>query len=340
MVDMVMKKIMNSADSFCDEMLEGIYLAHGDKVKALDGDLRVLVRAGSPRAGKVGIVTAGGSGHLPVFLGYVGEGMLDACAVGNVFASPSASKMQKMIEHADQGSGVLCLYGNYGGDNMNFDMACEFADIQGIKTAQIRVCDDVASAPLENAEKRRGVAGMIYAWKIAAAAADKMMSLDEVTAVTRRALGNIRSMGIALSPCIVPQAGKPTFEIAADEMEIGMGIHGEVGIEVSKMKSADEIVTLMMDKIVGDMPLSEGDRIAVLVNGLGGTPMEELYICYKAITEYVEDIGAVIDSRYVGEYATSMEMAGMSITVMKLDDELSELLDHPASTPFFTNLNM
>lgn len=336
---MVMKKIMNSADSFCDETLEGIYLAHGDKVKALEGDLRILVRAEEPRPGKVGIVTAGGSGHLPVFLGYVGDGMLDACAVGNVFASPSASKMQKMIEHVDQGSGVLCLYGNYGGDNMNFDMACEFADLQGIKTVQVRVCDDVASASPEMAEKRRGVAGMVYAWKIAGAAADRMMPLNDVVSVTKRALGNIRSMGIALSPCIVPQAGKPTFEIADDEMEIGMGIHGEVGIEVSKMKSADEIVETMMDKIVGDMPLSEGDSIAVLLNGLGGTPMEELYICYKAVAEYVKGIGVTIDSRYVGEYATSMEMAGMSITVMKLDDELSELLAHPASTPFFTNLN-
>jgi phosphoenolpyruvate---glycerone phosphotransferase subunit DhaK len=336
---MVMKKIMNSADSFCDETLEGIYLAQGDMVKPLDGDLRVLVRAEEPRAGKVGVVTAGGSGHLPVFLGYVGEGLLDGCAVGNVFASPAASKMQKMIEHTDLGGGVLCLYGNYGGDNMNFDMACEFADMQGIKTAQIKVRDDVASAPSEKRETRRGVAGMVYAWKIAGAAADRMMSLEEVVAVTERALENTRSMGIALSPCIVPQAGKPTFEIADDEMEIGMGIHGEVGIEVSKMKSADEIVKTMMDKIVADMPIAEGDKLAVLVNGLGGTPLEELYICYKAVAKYVDGLGATIESRYVGEYATSMEMAGMSISVMKLDDELSELLAYPASTPFFTNSN-
>ncbi|MEX1378129.1 MAG: dihydroxyacetone kinase subunit DhaK [Eubacteriales bacterium] len=334
-----MKKIMNSADAFCEETLQGIYLAHPEKVKPLDGDLRVLVRSDKVKKGKVGIVTAGGSGHLPVFLGYVGEGMLDGCAVGNVFASPSASKMQKMIEHADQGNGVLCLYGNYGGDNMNFDMACEMVEMDDIKTMQIRVCDDVASAPADKKEKRRGVAGLIYAWKVACAAADKMMTLDEVAKVTNHALDNIRSMGIALSPCIVPQAGKPTFEIQDDEIEIGMGIHGEVGIEVRKMMTAEEIVKVLLDKITDDMPIGECDEVAVLVNGLGGTPMEELYICYKSISEYFDKLNAKIASRYIGEYATSMEMAGMSITVMKLDKELKELLEHPASTPFFTNYN-
>ena len=336
---MIMKKIMNSADTFCEETLQGIYLAHADKVKALDGDLRVLVRNDEVKEGKVGIVTAGGSGHLPVFLGYVGDAMLDGCAVGNVFASPSASKMQKMIEHADQGNGVLCLYGNYGGDNMNFDMACEMVEMDDIQTAQIRVSDDVASAPKDKKEKRRGVAGLVYAWKIAGAAADKMMPLDEVVAVTNHALDNIRSMGIALSPCIVPQAGKPTFEIKDDEIEIGMGIHGEVGIEVRKMMSADEIVKVLLDKITADMPIADGDEVAVLVNGLGGTPMEELYICYKSIDEYFDKLGAKIESRYIGEYATSMEMAGLSITVMKLDEQLKELLEYPASTPFFTNYN-
>lgn len=336
---MKMKKIMNSADSFCEETMQGIYLAHADKVKALDGDFRVLVRNDEVKKGKVGIVTAGGSGHLPVFLGYVGDAMLDGCAVGNVFASPSASKMQKMIEHADQGNGVLCLFGNYGGDNMNFDMACEMVEMDDIKTVQIRVSDDVASAPKDKKEKRRGVAGLVYAWKIAGAASDKMMSLEEVTKVTNHALDNIRSMGIALSPCIVPQAGKPTFEIQDDEIEIGMGIHGEVGIEVRKMMTAEEIVKVLLDKITADMPVANGDEVAVLVNGLGGTPMEELYICYKSISEYFDNLGASIESKYIGEYATSMEMAGMSITVMKLDEELKELLEYPASTPFFTNYN-
>ena len=243
------------------------------------------------------------------------------------------------LEHADQGNGVLCLYGNYGGDNMNFDMACEMVEMDDVKTIQIRVCDDVASAPKEKMEKRRGVAGLVYAWKIAGAAADKMMSLEEVANVTKHALDNIRSMGIALSPCIVPQAGKPTFEIKDDEIEIGMGIHGEVGIEVRKMMPAQEIVTVLLDKITEDMPISKNDEVAILVNGLGGTPMEELYICYNTISEYFDKLGAKIESKYIGEYATSMEMAGMSITVMKLDEQLKELLEYPASTPFFTNYN-
>lgn len=336
---MIMKKIMNSADTFCEDTLKGIYSAHEDRIKPFDGDLRVVVRSDEVKEGKVGVVTAGGSGHLPVFLGYVGQGMLDGCAVGNVFASPSASKMQSMIEAADQGNGVLCLYGNYGGDNMNFDMACEMCDMDDITTAQVKVCDDVASAPIDKKEKRRGVAGLVYAWKIAGAAADKMMSLEEVANVTKKALDNIRSMGVALSPCIVPQAGKPTFEIADDEIEIGMGIHGEVGIEVEKMMSAKEIVKILLDKITSDMPVNKGEELAVLVNGLGGTPMEELYICYSEIRKYFDETGATIYSKYIGEYATSMEMAGMSITIMKLDNELKELLDYPASTPFFTNLN-
>lgn len=336
---MKMKKIMNSADTFCDETLEGIYLAHSDKIKPLNKDLRILVRSDEVKKGKVGLVTAGGSGHLPVFLGYVGQGMLDACAVGNVFASPSASKMQTMIENADQGNGVLCLYGNYGGDNMNFDMACEMVEMDDIENIQIRVNDDVASSPIEKKEKRRAVAGLVYAWKVAGAAADKMMSLKEVARVTNHALDNLRSMGVALSPCIVPQAGKPTFEIAENEIEIGMGIHGEVGIEVKEMMTADEIVKTLLDKITADMPINSGDKVAVLVNGLGGTPMEELYICYNSIYKYFDNLGATIDSKLIGEYATSMEMAGMSISVLKLDDELKELVDYPASTPFFTNYN-
>ena len=336
---MAMKKIINSPDTFVEDVLEGIYAAHEDKIKPLNGDLRIVVRNEKVKEGKVGIVTAGGSGHLPVFLGYVGQGMLDGCVAGNVFASPPASKMQKMIEAADQGKGVLCLYGNYGGDSMNFDMACEMADMEGINTIQIKVCDDVASAPEDKKEKRRGVAGLVYAWKIAGAAADKMMSIDDVAFVTKRALKNIRSMGVALSPCIVPQAGKPTFQIADDEIEIGMGIHGEIGIQTSKMMTADEIVKVLLDKITGDMTVEDGEEIAVLINGLGGTPMEELYICFRAVKKYFDQIGAQIYSKYIGEYATSMEMAGMSITVMKLDSELKELLDYPTNTAFFTNNN-
>lgn len=334
-----MKKIINAPENFSTETVEGILYAYPERLAALNGDLQILVRNDEVKSGKVSVVTGGGSGHLPVFLGYVGQGMLDGCAVGNVFASPSANKMFNMIKGCDKGAGVLCLYGNYGGDNMNFDMACELADMEDIKVAQIRVADDVASAPKENKAKRRAVAGLVYAWKIAGAAADKMMSLKEVETVTNKALENLRSMGVALTPCIVPQAGKPTFTIGDDEMEVGMGIHGEPGIEVRQKMTAKDTVGVLLDKITADMPLAEGDEVALLINGLGGTPLEELYICYKEAFEYLKKIGVKPYRPYIGEYATSMEMAGMSISVLKLDDELKELLDYEASTPFFTNYN-
>ena len=334
-----MKKIINAPENFSKETVEGILYAHADRLAALHGDLQILVRNDKVQTGKVSVVTGGGSGHLPVFLGYVGKGMLDGCAVGNVFASPSANKMFKMIKGCDNGAGVLCLYGNYGGDNMNFDMACDLADMEDLDVVQIRVSDDVASAPKEKKEKRRAVAGLVYAWKIAGAAADKMMSLTEVLAVTKKALDNLRSMGVALTPCIVPLAGKPTFSIGENEMEVGMGIHGEPGIEVREKMTAAETVKVLLDKITDDMPLVDGDEVALLINGLGGTPLEELYICYKEAYEYLETLGVTSYRPYIGEYATSMEMAGMSISILKLDDELKELLDHEASTPFFTNYN-
>lgn len=334
-----MKKIINAPENFSKETVEGILYAHADRLSALNGDLQILVRNDKVQTGKVSVVTGGGSGHLPVFLGYVGKGMLDGCAVGNVFASPSANKMLEMIKGCDNGAGVLCLYGNYGGDNMNFDMACDLADMEDIDVIQIRVSDDVASAPIEKKEKRRAVAGLVYAWKIAGAAADKMMSLTEVSAVTKKALDNLRSMGVALTPCIVPQAGKPTFSIGENEMEVGMGIHGEPGIEVREKMTAAETVKVLLNKITDDMPLVAGDEVALLINGLGGTPLEELYICYKEAYEYLEALGVSSYRPYIGEYATSMEMAGMSISVLKLDSELKELLDYEASTPFFTNYN-
>jgi dihydroxyacetone kinase-like protein len=334
-----MKKIINDPKDFSKETVEGILCAHPHRLKTVNDDFQILIRKDSDKKGKVAVVTGGGSGHLPVFLGYVGRGMLDGCAVGNVFASPSASKMFKMIEACDDGSGVFCLYGNYGGDNMNFDMACDLADMNDIKVAQMRVKDDVASAPPEDKEKRRAVAGLVYAWKIAGAAADKMMSLEEVEEVTGHALENLRSMGVALTPCIVPEAGKPTFSIKDDEMEVGMGIHGEPGIEVRKKMTAKETVKVLLDKITADMPLDGGDEVAVMVNGLGGTPLEELYICYKEAFGYLKDLNVSIYSKYIGEFATSMEMAGMSISILKLDEQLKELLDYEANTPFFTNCN-
>ena len=334
-----MKKLMNRAEDFVRETMEGIICAYGDKVKLLNGDERILLSGYPVPDGKVGIVTAGGSGHLPVFLGYVGQGMLDGCAVGNVFASPSAQKMADMIKACDRGNGVLCLYGNYGGDNMNFDMACEMVEMDDIETRTVRVKDDVASSPAETREKRRGVAGMVYAFKVAGAAAERVMSLDEGAAAAQKALDNIRTMGVALTPCIVPQVGQPTFQIADDEMEVGMGIHGEKGIEVRKMMTADETAEVLVGRILEDMPLEPGDEVSVMVNGLGATPMEEQLIVYRRVHQLLTEKGVKIVMPHVGEYATSMEMAGISVTLFKLDEQLKELLLAPAQTPFYTNLN-
>jgi len=336
-----MKKVINNPENFVDEVVEGILAAYGDRLKLLNGDRRVILSNTPVREGKVGIVTGGGSGHLPVFLGYVGRGMLDGCAVGNVFASPSAQKMANTIKACDRGSGVLCLYGNYGGDNMNFDMACETVDLEDdIKTCTVRVKDDVSSAPIESAERRRGVAGMVYAFKIAGAAAEQGRSLGDVANVTKKALDNIRTMGIALSPCIVPEVGKPTFSIAENEVEIGMGIHGEPGIEVRQMMTADDIADVILDKLMVDMPLEPGSIVSVMVNGLGATPKEELLIIYRRIHQILTRKGVRLMMPHIGEFATSMEMAGLSVTLFKLDDELEALLRAPASTPFYTNENI
>ena len=336
-----MRKIINKPENFVDETMEGIIAAYGDKVKLLNGDKRVLLSAYPAREGKVGIVTAGGSGHLPVFLGYVGSGLLDGCAIGNVFASPSAQRMADMIRACDRGNGVLCLYGNYGGDKMNFEMACETVELEDdIVTKTVLVKDDVASAPKENADRRRGVAGMVYAFKIAGAAADEGRDLDGVAAAAQKALDHTRTMGIALSPCIVPEVGKPTFAIADDEIEIGMGIHGEPGIEVRKMMTADEIAELIVEKILADMPVASGAKVSVMVNGLGATPKEELLIVYRRVWQILKDKGITAILPHIGEYATSMEMAGMSITMIELDDELEALLRAPAASPFYTNSNI
>jgi dihydroxyacetone kinase-like protein len=334
-----MKKIINRPENFVDEMMDGIIAAYGDRVKFLNGDRRILLSAYPKKEGKVGIVTAGGSGHLPLFLGYVGQGMLDGCAIGNVFASPSSQKMADMIRACDSGSGVLCLFGNYGGDVMNFEMAREMTDFDDIKTTVALGRDDVASSPKETAEKRRGVAGIVYAYKIAGAAAEKMLCLEEVTAIAQKALDNTRTMGVALSPCIVPEVGKPTFSINDDEIEIGMGIHGEPGIEVKKMISADEIAELMINRITADMPLKQGDEVSVLINGLGGTPLEEQFILFRKIHQVLTGLGVSVYMPHLGEFATSMEMMGLSASVLKLDPQLKELLRAPAFTPFYTNAN-
>jgi phosphoenolpyruvate---glycerone phosphotransferase subunit DhaK len=328
-----MKKIMNAPVDFVDEMLDGLCSAHPEYYA--QPDRRVITRARPSRQGKVGIVTGGGSGHLPVFTGYVGPGLLDAAAIGDVFASPSSDQISTAMRHADQGAGVLCLYGNYGGDVMNFDMASEMLELEGIRSTTVLVADDVASAPPEETDKRRGVAGMVYAFKVAGAAAETGADLDTVSALAQKASSACRSIGVALSPCTVPQAGKPSFTLAEDEIEMGMGIHGERGIWRNTLKPADEIVDEMVDRLRADMPLASSDRVSVLVNSLGATPPEELYIVFRRVRQTLEKDGVTIVMPLVGRYATSMEMAGMSLTVMKLDGELEQLLRAPASCAFW-----
>ena len=335
-----MKKIINNSERFEQETIEGIIAAYGNRVQVLEDNWRVLVSKYPARSHKVGIVTAGGSGHLPVFLGYVGEGMLDACTVGNVFASPSAQAMFESIRAADRGSGVLCLYGNYGGDKLNFGMACDLAGAAGIETCQVLVTDDVASAPMSRADERRGVAGMVFAFKMAGAAAAQGAPLDEVADVARRAVAATKTMGCALSACTVPRAGKPSFSIADDEIEIGMGIHGEPGIETQKMMSANELADKLFAPIQDELQIKAGDECSVLVNGLGATPLEEQFIVFRRVAQLIEECGGTIVMPQVGEYATSMEMAGVSLSIIKLDPQLKSLLLAPARTPFYTNLNL
>ncbi|MCT1443451.1 dihydroxyacetone kinase subunit DhaK [Corynebacterium glucuronolyticum] len=334
-----MKKIMNSADTFVKDTVEGITAAYSDKVKLLNDDYRVLLSNYPTAENKVGVVTAGGSGHLPLFLGYVGKGMLDGCAIGEVFASPAASKMADMIRACDRGSGVLCLFGNYNGDLFNFRMAADEVEFDDIETRLVVANDDLASSTKENSEKRRGVAGILYAYKIAGAAAVAGKSLDDVAAIAKKAIANIRTMGVATSPCIVPKVGEASFSIGSDEIEIGMGIHGEAGIEVRKMMTADEIADLVVNRILEELPLTSGDEVSVMVNGLGATPLEEQLIVYRSVKRRLDDLNVNVIMPHVGEFATSMEMAGLSVTIFKLDPELKALLLEPAVTPFYTNLN-
>jgi dihydroxyacetone kinase-like protein len=330
-----MKKILNAPADYVDEMLDGLTAAHPEFYRLHGDSHRVIARAQPMRQGKVGIVSGGGSGHLPIFTGYVGRGLLDACAIGDVFASPTAEQMADAIRAANGGAGVLRLYGNYGGDVMNFDMAGDLVEFEDIRCTTVLLADDVASAALEERSMRRGVAGMVYAYKIAGAAAEAGHDLDEVTRVAQKAADHVRSIGAALSSCTVPQAGKPTFDIGEDEMEMGMGIHGEPGVWRDKLRPANAIAAEMMDRLFADMPVGQGDRVSILVNSLGATPPEELYILYRTVKARLEGVGATIVMPLVGRYATSMEMAGVSFTMLKLDEELEGLLTAPCDCAFW-----
>ena len=331
-----MKKIINNPSNFVEESIDGLIKSHPNIYALAKDNERVVTRA-LKSSNKVGIVTGGGSGHLPVFTGYIGKGFLDACAIGSVFASPSVEQMISAIKNADNGNGVLCIIGNYGGDVMNFEMACEMVEAEGIKTRKIIVADDIASASDTEKEKRRGIAGMIFVFKIAGAIAETGASLDDVSKIAAEANNNIRTLGVAVSPCILPEAGKPTFEIGDDEIEIGMGIHGEPGIKREKLKPANDLVDDLYKRIIDDSKLTNNDNIAVMINSLGATPLEELYIISKRVNENLINSKINNIKTYVGRYATSMEMAGMSITTLKLNDKLQKYLFSSSECPFWND---
>lgn len=333
-----MKKLINNPADYVDEMVEGILLAYPKELKSVGGDLKCMVRANPGTKGKVGIMTGGGSGHLPLFLGYVGDSLLDGVAIGDVFQSPSAKQIAGVTKAIDQGKEIMYLFGNYTGDVINFGMAADRVSAQGIRTKTVVANDDVASSVKGEENKRRGIAGIVFAYKIAGACAQKGAGLDEVARVAQKAVDHTRTMGMAMSPCVIPQVGKPSFTMDDSEMEIGMGIHGEKGINRTKMMSADKTVTLLLDQIFSDYEYKSGDEVSVLVNGLGATPLDELYICYRKVHEILRSRGISIHNVYVGEFATSMEMAGMSVSLLKLDDELKEYLDVPCHSPFFKQI--
>jgi len=327
-----MKKIINDPALYTDDMLQGIYRAHAGQVGYVNDDLRCYcIQNKVP--GKVAIITGGGTGHLPLFLGYVGENLLDGCAVGSVFQSPSAEQIFQVSKAVEAGAGVLYLYGNYTGDIMNFDMAAEMCDLEDIPTASIVGADDVNSNADVNA--RRGVAGIFFMYKCAGAAAARMGTLDQVLAAAQKAKDNTRTVGFALTPCIIPEVGHSNFTLGENEMAMGMGIHGEPGVWNGPVKTADELAAESLDTLLKDMPVAAGEEVALLINGLGATSVEELYILSNSVSRLLEEKGISIFRTFVGEFATSMEMAGASISMMKVDEETKEMLNMPVSTPFY-----
>jgi dihydroxyacetone kinase-like protein len=326
-----LKKLINNPEQVVRDMIDGMVLAHPNKLKNPPGT-NVLIRANAPVQGKVALVSGGGSGHEPSHAGYVGEGMLDAAVAGEVFTSPTPDQIFEAIKAVDTGNGVLLIIKNYSGDLMNFEMAAELAEAEGIQVAKVIVNDDVAVENSTYTTGRRGIAGTVFVHKIAGALAEKGASLEEVEHVANKVIQHVRSMGVAFTPCTVPAAGKPSFEIGETEMEIGIGIHGEPGTHRTAMASANEIADILLSRILDDMKLIPGDQVAVMINGLGGTPLMELYILNKKVSQILKNRDISVYNTYVGEYMTAIEMAGCSITLLKLDDQLIELLEAPADT--------
>lgn len=330
------KKILNDPRDVVTEMLDGLALANDGRVERIAGK-DILIRTDLPDS-KVTLLIGGGSGHEPVFHGFLGKNMGDAAACGQVFAAPSPDTIFDAAMAAHRGKGILFLYGNYAGDNMNFDIAAELLEEEEIKVRTVRVNDDVAAAPPERAHDRRGIAGDIYAIKVAGGAAEELDTLDEVERVARKAVSNLRSMGVAVSAGSIPETGKLTFELADDEIEIGMGAHGEAGIARQKLATANEVADQIMEKILADMPLQEGDEIALMLNNLGATTMMEMLIVNRRIREILDARGVAVHRTDVGTWLTVQEMAGFSVTLMKLDDELKHYLDLPARSVGLSNM--
>ena len=325
-----MKKIINNPTDVVSEALMGMQAAYPDKL-VYTPKMEVISRK-EKKTDKVAVISGGGAGHEPLHAGFVGKGMLDAAISGNVYSSPSPDRIGSAIEQVSCGKGVLMVIKNYSGDIMNFGLSADLAEMDDIEVAQVIVKDDVAVPDREEGTGRRGIAGTVFVHKIAGAKAEQGASLAEVKAAAEKAVRNIRTMGVAMTPCILPAVGKPGFQIADDEIEIGMGIHGEQGVETTKIKSAKEIAEILVGRILDDYDYS-GSEVAVLVNGLGGTPLMELYILNLEVQKILEEKGIKAYRTFVGNYCTSIDMTGASVTLMKLDDELKELLDAPCDTP-------
>ena len=325
-----MKKIINNPTDVVSEALMGMQAAYPDKL-VYTPKMEVISRK-EKKTDKVAVISGGGAGHEPLHAGFVGKGMLDAAISGNVFSSPSPDRIGSAIEQVSCGKGVLMVIKNYSGDIMNFGLSSDLAEMDDIEVAQVIVKDDVAVPDREEGTGRRGIAGTVFVHKIAGAKAEQGASLAEVKEAAEKAIRNIRTMGVAMTPCILPAVGKPGFQIADDEIEIGMGIHGEKGIETTKIKTAKEIAEILVGRILDDYDYSNSE-VAVLVNGLGGTPLMELYILNMEVQKILEEKGIKAYRTFVGNYCTSIDMTGASVTLMKLDDELKELLDAPCDTP-------
>lgn len=326
-----MNRIVNDPNFVVEDMLKGFVKANGDIVAATENP-RVLKYKNAPVKGKVGVVTGGGSGHKPAFIGYIGKNMCDAVAVGEIFSSPSAAAFLDAMKAADSGAGVACLYGNYAGDNMNVKMAMRKAAAAGIEVKTVVANDDCASAQKDEREKRRGVAGEVLMWKVGGAKAAMGGDLSAVIAAAQKAIDNTRSVGIGTAPCTIPAVGHPNFTIEDGSMELGIGHHGEPGVSVQPLASADEMAGMMLDLILPDLPFAKGDEVIVLLSGLGATPVMEQYIVYNKVQDILGEKGISVYKAYVGNYFTSLEMMGVTLTVMKLDDELKKCIDMPADS--------